>query len=215
MKTVMIIHIISISIFLGLLIFQTILLLANKTESLESLKSKTKVPNMINSSVFLITGIYLISQIGMANVGGWFHLKLTLVFIGIPLGIIAIKKNKKALAVLTCLIYLYVYGISETKSATFRMNKKQIDNVIMDPMAENYDLVKHGQNVYLANCVICHGEDGKAKLMESSDLSISTLSIDSNIQVIKNGRKTMQSFANRLNEGEINAVANFLSTLKK
>ena len=96
METIKTIHIASAGLFLLDYLIKTILLLIGSS-SLEGYKKVTKVPSMIISTVFLATGIYLIAKIGMGNVGGWFHLKLTLVVVGIVLGVIGFKKNSKAL----------------------------------------------------------------------------------------------------------------------
>ena len=53
---------------------------------------------------------------GFGNVGTWFHIKLTLVLLSIPIGIIGMKKEKKPLVILSILILVYVYLIAWTKN---------------------------------------------------------------------------------------------------
>jgi uncharacterized membrane protein SirB2 len=88
-----------------------------------SWRKKTLVPENIFAVGFLATGIVMMVQLikhgndWMAD-NGWFHMKLTLVVLAIPLGIIGFKKENKALVAVSLLFFLYVLGIALTKSAT-------------------------------------------------------------------------------------------------
>lgn len=75
-------------------------------------KSKTIALEMLLSVLFLASGIFLISKKGMAFLPGVFHLKLTLVILTIPLGIIGFKKNSKILVALSMLSLLAVLVIA-------------------------------------------------------------------------------------------------------
>ncbi len=213
MATIKLLHIISAALFLIDYLVKTTLLLIG-SEALERYKKMTKVPSMVISTIFLVTGIYLISQIGMKNIGGWFHLKLTLVIVGIVLGIIGFKKNNKALAVISTLLFLYIYGISETKDVKLGIGKPKMEGVITDTSNAKYDLLAHGKLIYANECVRCHGEDGKAMINGATDLTGSLCENRGLIGIIKHGRNLMPAFKQKLNEQEIFAVAEYVKSIR-
>ena len=108
-------HTLLVSLFVLHYIVKTILMLTGSS-SFASYRKKMLVPEMILAILFLITGIWMLVQIGMGGLGGWFHLKLTLVILAIPLGIIGFKRGIKPLAILSTLIFIYIFGIAWTKS---------------------------------------------------------------------------------------------------
>lgn len=83
-------------------------------------RKKTLVPENIFAVGFLVTGIIMLVQLGgpWMKLNGWFHLKLTLVVLSIPVGIIGYKKSSKLLVALSVLMLLYVLGLALTKSVT-------------------------------------------------------------------------------------------------
>ena len=213
METIKTIHIASAGLFLLDYVIKTILLLIGSS-ALEGYKKVTKVPSMIISTVFLATGIYLIAKIGMGNIGGWFHLKVTLVVIGIVLGVIGFKKNSKALAVISTVMFLYVYGVSETKDAKLGIGKPSMADVITDTANANYDVIAHGKAIYINNCLKCHGDNGKAMINGASDLTASMCENRGLVGIIRNGRKLMPAFKDLLNEQEVTAVAEYVKSLR-
>ena len=52
-----------------------------------------------------------------------------------------------------------------------------------------------GAQLYQENCVICHGDDGKAGISGATDLSMSRLSEDSIKHYILQGKKSMPPFS--------------------
>lgn len=64
-----------------------------------------------------------------------------------------------------------------------------------------------GEKVFRAKCTRCHGLDGRKGKKGAKDLNLSTKSIEFRINQIKKGKDKMPSFATRLNEEQINAVA--------
>lgn len=213
METIKTIHIASASLFLLDYVIKTILLLIGSS-SLEGYKKVTKVLSMIISTVFLATGIYLIAKIGMGNIGGWFHLKLTLVIVGLVVGIIGFKKNNKALALLSTILFLYVYGVSETKDAKLGIGKPSMGNVVTDTADASYDILAHGKMVYTNQCLRCHGEDGKAGINGASNLTASMCENRGLVGIIRNGRNLMPAFKDLLNEQEVLAVAEYVKSLR-
>jgi len=75
-------------------------------------KGKTIALEMLLSVLFLASGIYLVIQRGMGNLPGVFHLKLTLVILTIPLGIIGFKRNSKFLVALSMIALFSVLFIA-------------------------------------------------------------------------------------------------------
>jgi mono/diheme cytochrome c family protein len=72
-----------------------------------------------------------------------------------------------------------------------------------------------GEQVYMQNCITCHGVDGKAQMAGATDLSVSTLTAEQSAAVITNGRNGMRSFSNELSKDEIDAVVKHIQTLRK
>lgn len=72
----------------------------------------------------------------------------------------------------------------------------------------------NGDRVYADNCVICHGQDGKAGVSGATDLSTSTLSHEAAVNVVTNGRNGMRAFK-ELTKEEIEAVVSHIETLRK
>ena len=74
-----------------------------------------------------------------------------------------------------------------------------------------------GLEVYLKNCQLCHGKDGKLNAMNAKDLSLSTLSPELTEQAIVNGSPAngMPAYGPRLSETELKALTNYVLSLRK
>ncbi len=72
-----------------------------------------------------------------------------------------------------------------------------------------------GQNIFEQNCTSCHGSDGKLGVLGAKDLSISTMDKPQMIDIIKNGKSTMTPFGTMLNQEQLDAVADYVQTLRK
>ncbi|HRI42203.1 MAG TPA: SirB2 family protein, partial [Bacteroidia bacterium] len=104
------IHFISALLFLILYLVKLILLFTNK-KALQSMTAVTKVPEMIISTLFLVTGVWLLVILGGIKL---FHIiKLVFVFLAIPLGVIGFKKQRYAAAILSVLFIVLAYGMAE------------------------------------------------------------------------------------------------------
>ena len=72
-----------------------------------------------------------------------------------------------------------------------------------------------GKKVYLLNCVVCHGKDGKKGLGGAKDLT----QIESNKalqrEIILNGKGAMTPFKGRLSEEQIEAVIEYVAGMKE
>ena len=175
------------------------MLLTNKTEGLQRFTKIVKVPEMIISALFLLTGIYMLTQI--PEIKTMLIIKILIVFASIPIAIIGFKKSNKALAAVSLLMIISAYGLAE-------MSKKHSLKTAA-PAGNN------GQEIYTVNCTRCHGDDGKLGLTGASDLSMTQLDDAGITEIIKNGRGAMAGFGGALSEEQTKAVANYVQTLKK
>lgn len=195
-------HLLSVILFLLIYLIKTILLLANKEDGLAKFTKTVKIPEMLFSTLYLATGIYMLTQI--PEIKTLMIIKIIVVFSAIPIAIIGFKKKNKALAVISLLLIITAYGLAE-------MSKKQKSKT-METISES---TINGKEIYTLSCTPCHGEDGKLGLMDASDLSSSTTDIATRIELIKNGKGAMTPFAGILTDEQIKAVAEYSETLKK
>ena len=193
-------HFIVVTIFFLIYLVKTLLLLANKNEVLQSFSKKVKVLEMIVSFLFLATGVYLMFQ--LPEIKPMLIIKITIVFLSIPLAVIGFKKGNKGLATLSFILILAAFGMGE-------MMKKK--TAVVTEAAVNTDGSINAHEIYTANCAKCHGEDGKAGITGASDLSATQLSNDSISSIIVNGRKTMPKIEG-LTPEQTQAIAAYINT---
>ena len=199
-------HTLVVMLFLVLYLSKTTLLMLDKKEALEKFSKKMKVPEMIISTLFLLTGIYL--AVNSGNLGSWFWIKMIAVLTSIPLAIIAFKRMNKSLALVAIMFLVYSYGISETKSPTFKPEVNTNEFATTNP-----DIL--GKTIYESKCTACHGIDGKQQLSGAKDLTISEKTFDEKVDAITNGKNAMMAYKNILSADEIKAVAGYVESLKK
>lgn len=183
-------HYVVVTLFFLLYFVKTILLLANKKEQLRSLTKKTKVFEMVLSFLFLGTGIWLMFQV--AEIKMLLIIKISLVFLSIPLAIIGFKQGNKLLAVLSFLMLTAAFGLAE--------------------MSGKRNEAKAGANteeLYVNNCASCHGKDGKLGLSGATDLTATQLSADSITSIILNGRNMMPK--TNLSQEQAKDIATYVS----
>jgi mono/diheme cytochrome c family protein len=195
-------HKICVTAFLLIYLVKTILLLSGSS-ALERVTKILKVPEMIVSAGFLITGIWMYSQIGAIK--NMQIIKLIAVVASIPLAVVAFKKKNKGLAILSFVLILASYGLAE-------MSKKQ---PYPATHTQNGAAAGDAQAIYNAQCARCHGEDGALGLLGATNLQTSVLSKEEAIGVIKNGRKSMPVFSGVLSDQELAQVADYIQGLRK
>jgi mono/diheme cytochrome c family protein len=176
-QALLITHRIVVTLFFLIYVIKTILLLSNKQDLLQKFTKTVKVPEMIVSALFLITGVYLLFQ--LPSINNIMIIKLVLVFASIPVAIIGFKKGNKLLAALSLLMITASYGLAE-------VGKKKREKGA-DIISTNIN----GREIYEARCASCHGVDGKAGLSGATDLSASVMNKEQIMEVIRNGKNTM------------------------
>ncbi len=195
-------HLLTVILFLLIYLIKTTLLLMNKNEALASFTKKVKVPEMIISTLFLATGIYMLTQV--PEIKSLMIIKIIAVLVSIPLAVIGFKKGNKALAVVAMLLIITAYGLAE-------MSKKQKSKAMENISATEIN----GEVLYNRSCITCHGADGKLGLMGAKDLTLSQMDLNAKIEIIKNGKNAMTPFSGMLSDEQIKAVAEYVNDLKK
>ncbi|MBP9070268.1 MAG: cytochrome c, partial [Bacteroidia bacterium] len=182
----------------------TILLLSNRTDLLQKFSKMFKIPEMIISTLFLITGIYLATQLPFGSKYDYlFWIKLVMVFASIPIAIIGFKKSNKILAALSLLLITGSYGLAEVYG-----KKKAI--IAVDA---NAAIANDGIALYEANCKLCHGADGKLAMAGAKDLSATTMDVAAIKEIILKGKSTMPPAP--VNDEQAQMIADYVhSSLK-
>lgn len=114
------VHIATVLLFLFSFLYKTLLLFTDETRALESYKKKTIVAEGVISLLFLITGIYMLTSFGMdwLKHSPWFHIKLTLVIIALPLGFIGFKRRNKMMAGASTLLFVIILILALVKGSS-------------------------------------------------------------------------------------------------
>lgn len=200
-------HKIAVSLFLLLYIVKTFLLLTNKSELLAKITKIAKVPEMIISTLFLLTGIYML--MGYPMMGGIFYLKMFCVLTSIPVAIIGFKKSNKYMAAGSLLLIFCAYGLAEINKNSLNRNFKS------NPVAvETQDEAIMGKTIYDRGCAACHGPNGDAGIAGAANLKISKLSGAEALEIIKNGKNNMPKF-NSLSDTELQSITKYISSLRQ
>lgn len=210
-------HTLVVLLFTLLYLIKTILLFVSQ-DKLAAFTKRTKVAEMVISTLFLLTGLYMAFQAPSVGVGSWFWVKMIAVFASIPLAVIAFKRKIKLLALAAMALILYAYGVSETKSP--RMNKADYfgqlggDNAQstteFDPMSDSYDILAHGEALYANNCAVCHGADGALGAGGSKNLQISLKDKNEMAEMVLNGKNAMPPFKGILSQEEVMATVAYV-----
>lgn len=170
-------HRISVTLFFLIYVIKTILLISNRRDLLVKLTKVTKVPEMIVSALFLITGVYLMVQLPEIKSITW--IKISLVLVSIPIAIVGFKKGNKILSALALLLITASYGLGEVAK------KKRERGQTIDTSVTN------GNELYISKCASCHGSDGKLGLSGSSDLSQTAMDANAIRQIVISGKGNM------------------------
>ena len=196
-------HFIIVTLFLLIYVVKTTLLLLNKNEQLTKFTKIFKVPEMIISVLFLVTGIMLL--LNMGTIQPLMIIKLVAVFASIPLAIIGFKKSNKALASIALLLIIAAFGLAEVNHSKMKKPSPELSTVT------------DGKELFNRNCAGCHGLDGSGVAIGIANLTVSQLEDAKILEMIKSGSamEKMPSFNGKLNETQINAVAEYVKKFRK
>ena len=111
-------HFTVVALLLLFILLKTLLLLSNKNELLDKIRAKTKVVDIMLGILAISTGVYLMTL--KPTVELYLLVKIVVVLIAIPLGIVGLKRHKKPIVVMSLLLIVYVFGIGETQSYKFK-----------------------------------------------------------------------------------------------
>lgn len=196
-------HISSVIIFLLIYLIKTALLLLNKKEQLAGFTKVFKIPEMIISVLFLVTGIWLMTQIPVINT--LLIIKIVVVLASIPIAIIGFKKSNKALASLAMIMIIAAYGLAEVSHKKMLEPAKELSNK------------NDGKEIFTNYCSKCHGQNGDASINGSANFSVSTIDDQAISRIIKEGSTlgNMPAFGSQLSEEQIHAVGQYIKTFRK
>ena len=196
-------HYLVVTLFLFIYVIKTILLLSNKGDLLANFTKKVRVAEMIISTLFLLTGIYLATKLPFGGKYDYlFWIKIVMVFASIPLAVIGFKKGNKTLAALSLLLITGSFGIAEVYS-----KRKGV-------AADNAAIAStDGKTLYEVKCAMCHGNDGKLGMAGAKDLSATALNNGEIASVILNGKGSMNKV--EVNEEQASAIAAYVEASLK
>lgn len=188
-------HYLTVVLFLLLYLIKTILLLSGRNELLNRFTKSTRIAEMIISSLFLITGIYLLTKTPLGGPKDYLlWIKLALIGISIPIAVIAFKRKNKILAALSLLCITASFGLAEV----YHNNKISVNNLGQT----------NARELYNNNCALCHGANGDAGINGSKNLKTTALNASEIIVILREGKNTMPKA--QLDSIQMKAVAVFV-----
>jgi len=194
-------HYLVVILFLLIYVVKTILLLSDRTDLLANFSKKTRVVEMIVSALFLITGVYLATQLPFGGKYDYlFFIKIAMVFASIPVAVIGFKRANKVLAALSLLLITGAFGLGEAYHKRIGV-KENSSNAV----AEN-----NGKSLYEANCSLCHGQNGALGASGAKDLTMTALDQNSVKEVILHGQGAMRAI--NVSEEQAASIAEYVTT---
>ncbi len=207
-------HTLVVILFLLLYLVKLTLLLINKKDVLERVTKATRIPEMVISTLFLLTGIGLIA-IAPIRVQPLLIIKIVLVLASIPLAVIGFRKSNKLLASLSVLLILGAYGMAEAHAGRMGESQEPLDaSVVTDASQSNYDQAAHGKALYARNCAACHGTGGDLAFAGAANLKETQLNAAGIQALVKNGvGKKMPAYP-FYSDADLAAVSAYVLSLK-
>lgn len=193
-------HVLVVTLFLLLYLFKGGLLLMGKNEQLDNFTKRFRIPEMILSVLFLFTGGFLLLNSAVTTL---LIAKIVVVFASIPIAVVGFKKKKKVLGVLSVVLLIAAYGMAE-------MDKVGVERATIAASAQP---TVQGKAIYEANCIICHGADGKMGLNGAKDITATELTDAELLNLLQNGKNSMPPYKAIYNEKELGSVIAYIKTL--
>jgi len=204
--TMLLIHRISVSIFVLSYVIRLIGILGNiqAIQALYSKKIMRVLVDMVVSTLFLLTGVWLLLNMPSTMISSLLIIKVVLVLLSVPVAVIGFKKSKKALAILSVLMIVASYGLGEMNH-----RKPSVDKSILKS-AVNPEEVFVG-----AKCVACHGVNGANPVGEAKNLSQSKQSVDEIRHSILKGKNSMPAYKSSLTPEQLDQLVVYVKSLQK
>ncbi len=209
-------HKLVVVLFLLIYLVKTFFLVSGKTDTLGKFSKRIKVPEIIISTLFLVTGAYMLYQKYPALEGmnlTYTIIKLVAVFAAIPIAVIGFKRHKKALGALSLVLIVGSYGMAEM-AKRYVEEKPLPDAVVTNVSAADYDLNLHGKAVYELQCISCHQAEGKGGVAGAKNLTVSQLTDQEIKHIVRNGKNGMAAYKKVLNDQEIEAVTAYVKSFR-
>lgn len=204
-------HRLVVILFLLLYVVKLTLQLLNRDEALAKLNRYTRIPEMVISALFLLTGGTMLFF--TAKITPLIIVKIVAVLAAIPLAVIGFRRQRKLLSTLSVLLIVGAYGMAEANKVG--VSQEPLTGIITDPAAADYNLQAHGVAIYARNCAVCHGADGTAGYSGAKSLQASTLGDQDILGLLSKGKNSMPSYAKVLNPAEQQAVLAYVKTLRR
>lgn len=198
-------HVLLVVLFVVTTLVKTILLFVNQEKFL-SYRAKTKLPEIIITVLFLVTGIVMIT-LKSGHFHNLFWVKIGSILLAIPMSVIGFKKQAKAPALVGAFAFILIYGLAEMSSKKALIKPVEVET-------EKIGTVEHGKQLYNLNCVVCHGEQGDKNLGGAANLQNSQLTENLVKEMIQKGSKKMPAFGS-LKKVEIEALTLYVKGLQK
>jgi mono/diheme cytochrome c family protein len=206
-------HVLIVSLYLLQLLIRVILMAAAKKETVDKYTKAMRIPHIVLSILMLGTGIYLLVK-APAGIQPYTWVKLGLIALSIPLGVMGTKRNSIAFTGLSLLLLFGAMGLAFGKPSFLRTAATEA----IDPGKADANLdmakVKAGQVIYEQRCVLCHGGDGAAGFQKAANLTTSTMADAAVIDIIHKGKGVMPPNAD-LTDEQVEQVKEYVKYLRK
>ncbi|MCU0448646.1 MAG: c-type cytochrome [Bernardetiaceae bacterium] len=200
-------------LFLLIYLIKTALLLFAKPAALAGFTRRIKVPEMVVSFLFLLTGGWMFAELPASERSVYLYAKIGVVLLAIPVAIVGFKRANKALGTLALLLVVGAYGLGEINKRASAIQPVAA-GILTDPTVAGYSPVTHGQGLYAANCVACHGPDGTLGAAGAKSLKTSLKTPDEVVALLQKGKNSMPSYKKVLTLNDMTALAAYVQTLR-
>jgi cytochrome c6 len=86
--------------------------------------------------------------------------------------------------------------------------------ITLNTIAQQSNSSPSGKELFVRKCSKCHGQDGTKGFFGAKNLRTSKMTESELIAIISTGKKVMPSWKNRLTDGQIKLVAEYIQTLR-
>ncbi len=205
-------HKLVITLFILIYLVKFFLLMSGKNKTLDSFSARILIPEIVVSSLFLITGVLLLLE--AAEIRGLFVTKIIVVIVSVPIALKAYKSKYKALAALSFLMIIGAYGMAEMNKYMIIHTQTLPENVVTDASDPAYDMVIHGKALYDTQCVNCHGADGTLQMSGAKNLQLSNMTENQIVERINTGKMTMPPYDDFFTSHEKKAISEYILSIR-